>query len=86
MRRRCGWLPGAEATPRRVVWARRGVSAEACPRSLITAESLAWLEAFQTWKRLGGRPGEDMSARQVQAFLLLERELAAEANHERERS
>jgi len=45
---------------------------------------MAWLEGFYAWKKLGGPPVEEMSARQVQAFLLLERELAAEASHERE--
>jgi hypothetical protein len=83
MKRRCGWLPGAQATPRRAVWARRKAATEECPRSFITAESLAWLEGFYVWKRLGGRPVEEMTARQVQAFLLLERELALEARHER---
>jgi len=68
-----------------VVWARRQVATEECPKSLITAESLGWLEAFYAWKRLGGPPVEEMSARQVQAFLLLDRELAVEASHERER-
>jgi len=85
MKRRCGWLPEAQATAPRVVWARRRAVAEQCPRSLITGESLAWLEGFYARKKLGGPPVVEMSARQVQAFLLLERELAAEASHERER-
>jgi len=84
MKRRCGWLPAARATPRHVVWARRRAATEECPRSFIKGESLAWLEGFYAWKKLGGPPVEQMSARQVQAFLLLERELAAEASHERE--
>jgi hypothetical protein len=36
------------------------------------------------WKRLGSRRLEDLTARQTQAFLLLEGELAAEGNHEQE--
>ena len=58
---------------------------EECPRSVITGESLAWLEGFYAWKKLGGRPVEEMSARQIQAFLILEQELGAEVDHERER-
>ena len=84
MKRRCGWLPGAQATLRRVVWARRKAATEECPRSFITGESLAWLEGFFAWKKLGGRPVEEMSGRQAQAFLLLERELAVEARYERD--
>lgn len=79
-------MPAARATRPRVVWARGKVGTEECPKSVITGASLAWLEGFHAWKRLGGRPVEAMSARQAQAFLLLERELAAEASHERERA
>jgi hypothetical protein len=66
------------------VWVRGKVATEECPRSAITGESLAWLEGFYAWKKLGGAAAEEMSARQVQAFLLLERELVVEASHERE--
>ncbi len=85
MRRRCGWLPRAMATAPRVIWARGRVSTVVCPKSLISGASLAWLEAFYAWKRLGGPAAEEMSARQAQAFLLLERELEAEASHDQER-
>lgn len=76
MKRRCGWLAAALATAPRVVWARKHVSTPVCPKSFITGESVAWLEAFYAWKRLGGRDIESLAARQAHAFLILEQELA----------
>jgi len=84
MKRRCGWLPAALATPPRTVWARKNVSTQICPKSYQSADSITWLEEFLVWKRLGSRRLEDLTARQTQAFLLLEGELAAEGNHEQE--
>jgi hypothetical protein len=84
MKRRCGWLPAALATPPRIVWARKNVSTQICPKSFLSADSITWLEEFLVWKRLGSRWLEDLTARQTQAFLLLEGELAAEGNHEQE--
>ena len=81
MKRRCAWLPGALATPRQAVWVRKGVCAESCPKSLITAESMAWLEEYGVRRRLGSREVKDLTARQVEAFLLLEGELFKEPNH-----
>lgn len=60
------------------MWARRGVLAERCPRSVITAESLAWIEEFEIW-RLGRTPSLlDLDARKADAFWLLEGEKAKE--------
>ncbi|HOQ46198.1 MAG TPA: hypothetical protein PK157_12835 [Bryobacteraceae bacterium] len=67
-----------EPAERRVVWARGNVATEECPKSYITAESLAWVEEFQVWKRLGYPRVEEMTARQVEAMLVLEAELAEE--------
>jgi hypothetical protein len=55
----------------RVVWARGGVAVTRCPRSLVTAESEALLEEFLVWKRVGAALGE-LTARQVEAFVVLE--------------
>jgi hypothetical protein len=63
---------------RRPVWARRHLAIEECPRSYITAQSVAWLEAFYAW-RLTGRPTlDDVPARLADAFLILEGELMEE--------
>lgn len=84
MKRRCTWLPAGLATPRQVVWVRKGVCAESCPKSLITAQSQAWLEEYGVRKRLGSRELKDLTARQVEAFLLLEGEFLKEWNHDQE--
>ncbi len=54
------------------VWARRGISTQQCPKSLITAESLRLLEEFQIWKRFGCADVWAMTARTVEAISLLE--------------
>jgi hypothetical protein len=76
--RRCGWIELKQDQPRRPVWARRHSAIEECPRSHITAQSVAWLEAFYAW-RLTGRSGlDDVPARLADAFLILEVELMEE--------
>ena len=49
-----------------------------CPTSYITAESLALVEEFFVRRRLGAMDFTRLSARRVDAFLLLEDELAKE--------
>jgi hypothetical protein len=77
-RRRCGWLREEERGPKRIVWVRGRVAAEECPKSLVTAQSLEWVERFLTHKFTanfaGGSAFEDMRARDADAFLILERE------------
>jgi len=77
-KRRCALRPGAEQQPNRVVWVRNGAVAERCPKSLITGESLALIEAYCAWKLNGGGDYRDMSAREVEAFWVLEQELRKE--------
>ena len=64
-----------------MVWARKQAATDRCPKSEITAQSLDWIERFLVWKRLGASYPEALSAREVEAFLLLERELESEGNH-----
>lgn len=59
----------------RAVWTGGGLVTTRCPKTLLTGESLALVEAFAAWKRLGGARLEQMEARRVHAFLILEREL-----------
>jgi hypothetical protein len=54
-----------------VVWARGGAAAEECPTSLVTPASIEFLESFFAWKTVGGR---EMTAREAEAFVILERE------------
>ncbi|HNY39437.1 MAG TPA: hypothetical protein PKJ41_03550 [Bryobacteraceae bacterium] len=85
MRRRCGWLPeGAlEGQAAKVVWARKGVMSEGCPRSAISAASEAWLELWAAWRHTRG--AEEMEARDVEALALLSAEMEKET-HELDRS
>lgn len=82
MRRRCAWLPTATRTPARIVWARKHVSTEVCPKSFITPQSLAWLERFFVWRKLKGLWNEETDGRETEAFLILEAEWAAEASND----
>lgn len=74
-RRRCGFLPETARGPRRVVWARGRASAEECPKSAVSAESIELLEKFYVSKAWGWT---DPTAREADAFLALEAELRAE--------
>jgi hypothetical protein len=75
-KRRCGWLEddGME----RVVWARGGVAVTRCPRSTVTAASEAMVEEFLVWKRVGAAAVGELSARQVEAFVVLENAMEQE--------
>ena len=61
-------------------WCGRGraVAIESCPKSYITAESEGLVEEFLVRRRLGGMEFDELSARQVEAFVILEQALAAE--------
>jgi hypothetical protein len=61
------------------------VAAETCPRSFITAASLAWVEQFLVWKRLGYMDTHELGARDAEAFLILEQEWGTEAQGARQR-
>ncbi len=63
------------------MWARKHVGTDRCPKSEITAQSIEWLEKFVVWRQFGASYPEPLSARDVEAFLLLERELKLEGNH-----
>ena len=63
-----------------MVWSRKRVIATQCPKSLVTVESLAWIDEFHAWKLCGGGDYRTWSARQWDAFSILEQALAAERN------
>jgi len=60
------------------VWARGRVSTDECPKSLITAQSIGWVEEFLVWKHLGLALSFEVNVRQAQAFLILEEQLDLE--------
>jgi hypothetical protein len=79
-KRRCGFVPGTEDIPERAVWSRQRVVATSCPKSLIAAESMAWIEEYCAWKLAGGGDYRTLSARQLDAFWTLEQATRAERN------
>ena len=64
-----------------LVWARRDVSLRTCPKSYITAESQTLVEDFFVRRSLRGMDFAELSARQVEAFVILERAFAAGINN-----
>ena len=74
-------MGGKEPGGGRPVWARADVATEICPKSYITAESVGWVEEFLVRRRLGGIKLEELTARQVEAFLVLEKALGRERKH-----
>lgn len=75
-------MAGGVTSPERVVWARKRVATTKCPKSFVTAESLTWVEEFLVRRRLGRwEPGE-WGARDAEAFLILEQEMAGEQKNE----
>jgi hypothetical protein len=70
--RNCAFLNGRASHANKPVWARRAVTSAQCPKSVITAQSLAFLEEFQIWKRFGCTDVRSMSARSVEALSILE--------------
>ncbi len=71
--RRCGWRARDDAVPR-VVWAKGGSVAHRCPKTEITAESVAWLEMWAAWKRLGSMTLLGASAKDLEAVAALQEE------------
>ena len=81
MRRRCGWRNDVDVAESRIVWGRKQVSSNTCPKSFITGQSIAWLEEFVVRKRLRQNWPEELSARDAEAFVILEAEWDAETRH-----
>jgi hypothetical protein len=60
------------------VWTRGRTAASSCPKSYVTSESIALLEQFYAWKLFGNTDPKLLPARTVDAFFVLEKELAEE--------
>jgi len=82
-KRRCGFRGAAVNAPEQVVWARGGAAVTSCPKSYISAESESLVEEFLVRRKLGGLRMDELSARQVEAFLILEKELSDEQRNTR---
>ena len=51
---------------------------------MITAQSLTWIEQFYVCRKLGANYPGELSAREVEAFLILEQEMQAEVSDGRQ--
>jgi hypothetical protein len=80
-RRRCGRLGFEEDPVGPPVWARRGVCLGTCPKSYISVESESLVEEYLVRRRFGDVRAMELSARQAEAFAILENELSAEIRH-----
>jgi hypothetical protein len=58
------------------------VTLNACPVSVVTARSRAWLEEYFAWRLFGAHDYARLPARTVDAFSVIEKALQ-EANHAR---
>jgi hypothetical protein len=76
--RRCGWAQGGQQSISHVVWVRGRISTDECPKSMITAQSMGWVEEFLVSKRLGLTLPFDANVRKAEAFLILEEQLELE--------
>jgi hypothetical protein len=57
-----------------------------CPKSIITAQSLYFLEQFRMWKEFGGGAPWSIEAKAAEAILLLEELWRRENEHGEEKS
>ena len=85
--RACPYLEAdRDRSAAQIVWARRAVVAHSCPKGLIRAESLRWLEEFSAWKTGASGNLLALPARTAEAFFVLGQELRAEQNYARQDS
>jgi hypothetical protein len=77
-KRRCGFLPVERRGEPRLVWGRKHVQTEECPKSFVTGKSLALVEEFFVRRRLGMQDSLETDARKVDAFLILRDETERE--------
>ena len=68
----------AERGEPRVVWGRKQVTADQCPKSLMSGESLALVEEFFVRRRLGIGETLEQEARKVDAFVILREQMERE--------
>ena len=74
-KRRCGWMAMVRELPAQVVWASGSVAIDVCPKSFVTAQSMAWVETYLVRRKLAHKGIDGLTARDVEAFLILEHEI-----------
>jgi hypothetical protein len=79
--RNCAWVRREQPAKPRAVWARRGIYSVHCPKSVITSESLYYLDQFRWWKEGGGGGLWHMEAKTADAVILLEQAWQTEKQH-----
>lgn len=85
-RRACGWSAGGGAEAgKKIVWASGDVVSHECPRSAMTAASVAWLEMFGGYRILGGQAMSEWTAKDAEAMALLQEEWEKVRNESRSR-
>lgn len=57
---------------KRVIWARGEFLTTQCPKSIITSESLNFLDEFRIWKQLGLYDPSRLSAKSADALVILD--------------
>ncbi|MFL6352381.1 MAG: hypothetical protein ACJ74Z_11105 [Bryobacteraceae bacterium] len=70
--RNCAWADKGQAVSERAVWARGGVFSTQCPKSVITAQSLYFIDQFAFWKEFGGKSIWGIEAKTAEALLVLD--------------
>lgn len=70
----------AEEVSGPLVWARGQIALRTCPKSYISSDSQTLVEEFLVRRRLGAMDFEELSARQVEAFVILENAFTSEMN------
>ena len=78
--RNCAWLP-EPVSSNRVIWTRNGVFTHQCPKSIISSQSLMFIEHFRYWKRFGGGAPWQMDSKTAEALLLLDQLFKAEEHY-----
>jgi hypothetical protein len=79
--RRCAWFEHKDEGPAHPVFTRRQTVAFRCPKSIITAQSLKFIEQFLYWRRCGGDLWS-LDAKSVDAILALHDESLKETKNE----
>ena len=81
--RRCAWLKDTDEFSATPVWVRGKTVAFRCPKSIITGQSLTFIEQFFYWKRCGGDLWA-LDAKCADALMVLQEESQKEKDYEKE--